>query len=50
MHVGVRCIGLFKNQKQELVHLQQEIVSPVLRKEASQQPVLVLTKSPLVGL
>ncbi|TNN72674.1 hypothetical protein EYF80_017123 [Liparis tanakae] len=49
VHVGVRCFGLFKNQKQELVHLQQETVSAVLRKEASQQPVLVLTESPLVA-
>lgn len=33
--VGIRCIGLFKDQHQELVHFQQERVSAALRKEAS---------------
>ena len=43
--VGVRCVGLFKNQHQELVHLQQESVGAALREEASQKPVLVLAQS-----
>lgn len=46
--VGVRCIGCFKDQHQELVHLQQEAVSAVLRKETSQQSVLVLTQGLLI--
>ncbi len=40
----------FKNQHQELVHLQQESVGAVLGKEAGQQPVLILTQSLFVLL
>lgn len=47
---GLQCIGLFQDQHQKLVHLQQEAVGAVLWEEANQQPVLVLTQGLLVLL
>lgn len=48
--VDIRCVCRFKDQHHELMHLQKESVSAVLREEASQQPVLVLTQGLFVLL